>query len=842
MLYSGNKLKEIVFPLGGIGTGCIGLAGNGELVDWEIFNRPSKGTINDYSFFAVKAEYPSGKSVIKILQGDHASGLSGQFKGSQAQFCGYGYGPNRSSMCAFPHFEKVEFGGDFPIATLTFEDSAFPGRVILTAFNPFIPLDAYNSSIPAAYFDIKIESYEDNVKFSVILSVRNPFLSTENLKLENDKYTAVMLKFAGKKPSDKDYGDLTVAADSSNGICQQYWYRGQWQDGVSTFWYELANGELINRSYTEPSTWDVCSVGSSKLISKEKSESLRFVISWNIPNNYNYWSPFTDENGCDITWKNYYATVFKDSSESAFYSLDNFEDFLGKTEKFRDSLHNSTLDKAVIDAVSSTMSVLKSPTVLRLEDGTFYGWEGVHEASGSCEGTCTHVWSYQYALCFLFPELERSIRDTELNYDTDENGLMQFRTLLPLTRPRWDFRPCVDGQMSTLIKIYRDWKLTGNTEWLKDNWDKIKSLLEFAWNENNADEWDKDRDGVLEGRQHHTLDVELFGTCSWLEGLYLAALKATAEMAEYLGDTTAKAEYTELFENGYRWTMENLFNGEYFIHLVDLENKEYTEHFGCPEYWNEEKGQLKYQIGEGSIIDQMLAQWHANISGLGDIFDKAQRKTALENMFKNHFKPSLRDFANTWRVFALNDEGGTVMCDYPEGHKSPVIPIPYVGECMTGFEYAFAGLLVSEGFISEGIKAVAAIRDRYDGEKRNPFNEIECGNNYARAMASFALLPIFSGFEFDMPNNHIGFAPKVSGDFKCFWSVGTGWGDFYKNDKEYRITLNGGSICLKSLSLDCRDIKAVSVDGKSIEFSVCGNTVSFEKVTAQNEILIEVQS
>ena len=60
MKYNGNNLKNIRFPLGGIGTGCISIAGNGALVDWEIFNRPNKGSINGYSHFAIKAEMPDG--------------------------------------------------------------------------------------------------------------------------------------------------------------------------------------------------------------------------------------------------------------------------------------------------------------------------------------------------------------------------------------------------------------------------------------------------------------------------------------------------------------------------------------------------------------------------------------------------------------------------------------------------------------------------------------------------------------------------------------------------------------------------------------------------------------
>lgn len=842
MIYKGNKLKEIIFPLGGIGTGSIGLAGNGAIVDWEIYNRPNKGSINGYTHFAVKAEYPNGKSVTKVLQGDHIKDLVGQY--SKVQFDGYGYGPAKGTMSGYPHFKNIVFDGKFPIATITFTDEYFPAKVILKAFNPFIPLDAFNSSIPAALFEIEIKSLEEGIKYTVMFSTCNPYPQGKNSKVESSKYTAIKLARDDVDATNKDYGELSIAVDDKDGIYQQYWYRGvPWcQDNITTYWRELTDGTMENRVYEGYGVWgDMASIGSCKTISKNTKDTFRFVLSWNIPNNYNYWQPAKDENGEDITWKNYYATQFEDSTASGFYCLDKWNTLYKKTASFCNSLHSSTLDKSVIEAATSTLSVLKSPTVLRLQDGTFYGWEGVHENSGSCQGTCTHVWSYAYALCFLFPELERSLRDTEFNYDTDEFGKMFFRSYIPFGKGVVAENPCVDGQMATVIKIYRDWKITGNTEWLRDNWDNVRKILEYAWSTNNPSEWDRDKDGVLEGKQHHTLDMELFGPSSWLQSMYLAALKAASIMARHLGYEDKAKEYEEVFESGYKWTKENLFNGEYFFQKVDVNSNYYTEHFNCDVYWNSEKKQLKYQIAEGSIIDQMLGQWHSNVCGLGDIFDKEQRKTALMSMMKNNFKPSLREFTNAWRLFALNDEAGTIMCDYPEGKYKPIISIPYTEECMTGFEYSFAGLLISEGYIEDGLKVVKAIRDRYDGEKRNPWNEIECGSNYARAMASFALLPIFSGFEFDLPNKTIGFSPIVDGDFKCFFGLGTAWGDLIRKGNTYKIAVKAGSLDLSQITINkSLNVRKLVIDGKVTEFTQKENIVSFNNEKVKKEIIFEV--
>ena len=819
MKYSRKFTKEISFPLGGIGTGSIGIGGDGRLVDWEIFNRPAKGSVHGYSHFAVRA-IQGDKITAAVLSGDISKDYMGKY--GKTKFSGYGFGPSSSTMCGFPHFGDVEFEGEFPMATLTFKDKVFPANVKMTAFNPFIPLDDINSGIPAAFFEIEVENTSDNeALYQVALTVANPYDKSMNVSdLNGSIKTLHLMNKADAKESVK-YGDLTVATDADTVYSQTYWYRGRWQDGIVSFWNEFSSKkELKDRVYDNAGVYDVGTLIAQINLSANEKKKVRFILSWNIPNNYNYWNEYKNEKGEHITWKNYYATIFDNSKLTAIYSLENWDYLYNHTLLFKNALHSSTLPKSVIDAASANLSVLKSPTVLRLEDGTFYGWEGVHELEGSCEGTCQHVWNYAYALCFLFPKLERSIRNAEFKYSTDESGRMGFRIMLPLGRDMSGFRACVDGQMGALIKFYREWKISGDNQWLKDNWENIKRVLEYAWSDNNPDKWDFDKDGVLEGRQHHTLDMELFGPSSWLEGMYLAALKAAAEMAEFLGDKEKALEYSDVFQKGYQWTKENLFNGKYFIQKLDFHDKAVTKMYDDAEmYWNDETKQVKYQIGEGSSIDQLLAQWHADIIGLGEIFDRNQVMTSLENMMKINFKQTMRNFVNPWRIFSGNDESGTVICDYPEGAEKPETPIPYCQETMTGFEYAFAGLLFARGRADDGVKVVEAVRDRFDGEKRNPWNEFECGSNYARSMASYALIPILSGFEFDMPNKYIGFNPYEKKDFKCIWSIDGGWGVFEIEADKINIKILGGSITLKSLGLKfCNSVSSLKIDKISTDF------------------------
>lgn len=839
MLYKGNKTHKISFPLGGIGTGSIGLAGNGELKEWEIFNRPNKCSRNGYSHFAIKATY-ADKSIVKVLHGDTAEDLMGTPCASVKHY-GFGYGPRENTLAGFPHFEDVTFDGEFPLARLTFADKDFPAVVRLCAFNPFIPHDEYNSSLPAAFFEWEIENTANEaVRFALAGTVCNPALGGMNEDASCDKMSGVLLKNAEADENSAEYFDLCILTDHPDTDVQEYWYRGTWQDGCTTYWKNLLNLERMpKRSYSSPAKRDHGTVVSHVEIPAGGKKKIRFVISWNAPVAYNYWLPRCEDIS-QLTWRNYYSTQFKNSVATAKYALEHFDSLLEKTARFSCALQSCTLSDAVKDAISANLSVIKTATALRLEDGSFWGWEGCTETVGSCHGTCQHVWNYAYAMPYLFPRLERSIREITLNYALADSGATSYRVNLPLKREFSTARACVDGQMGEVIKCYREWKLSGNDEWLKANAENIFKMLEFAWSSENPDKWDADMDGILEGRQHHTLDMELFGPSSWLEGFYLLALDCGAKMAKHLGDEERVSLYTRLYQSGKAWMNEHLFNGSYFNHSIDLSDKSLLDRFDAAEkYWNEEAQEIKYQVAEGCIIDQMLADWHAALLGLDGVFDAEKKRTALEHLYKNNYKSAMREVTNMWRNFALNDEAGTVICTYPDGVKLPAIPIPYCEETMTGFEYALAGLLISQGYIDEGERMVKAIRDRYDGEKRNPWNEIECGSNYARSMASYALMPIYSGFTFDMTKKHIGFAP-VYNEGRYLFSVCESWGTVEFSNEEYRLAILGNPLTLCSVSIpNCQKVTGVTADGRAVDFKTDGEKLLFDAVEIQRELCLQ---
>ncbi len=850
-VYQGRKTNEISFPLGGIGTGCIGLAGNGRLIDWEIFNRPNKGGFNRLSHFAVKAEQHGKVLDARVLNGDLHPPYAGQL--NRPEYEAFGFGPPRENMAGLPHFKKVRFTGPFPVADLLFQDDTFPGQVRLTGFNPFIPLNEKDSGIPAAFFEIEIRNTTaSDIVYTLAGTVANPLPATNIHRVSlSPEGCFLNLNGTGIAAFDPKYGDVTLATDAKDVSYQEYWYRGGWNDNLEVFWRDFTSpGEFKNRSYSgeEAGRENHGTIATRVAVAPGKRAKVRFVIAWNFPNCINYWNKESAaraaRQGLPNLWKNWYATQWDNSQESAAYCLQNWDRLFRETAKFRDVLKSSSLPEAAIDAITANLSILKSPTVYRLADGTLYGWEGCHPSSGCCEGSCTHVWNYAQTLPFLFPKLERSMREADYKCNLLPSGGMPFRIQLPLGtlhEPANAHRPCADGQFGGVMKVYRDWKICGDTEWVRRLWHAVKASIEFAWSPQNPDRWDPEKTGALQGRQHHTLDMELFGPNAWLTGFYLGALKAGAEMADALGEPETASEYRAIFARGKAWMDENLFNGEYYDQKLNLNDKALLERFDALSYWSEEHQEIKYQIGEGCGIDQVLAQWHANLYGLGEIYDPKQTKSALQALFKHNFKPSMRNFYNPWRVFCINDEGGIVIADWPEGKTKPMIPVCYAQETMNGFEYSAAILMIQNGMIDEGMTIVAALRDRYDGEKRNPWNEFECGSSYARSMASYALLNAFSGFEFDMRRGYIGFHPvgKESVPFRCLWSLDCAWGEVEITSGKVELRVFAGSIALKEFGTGIKP-EIITLAGRRVSFSTSEGGIRFneEATILAGEVLL----
>jgi hypothetical protein len=332
--------------------------------------------------------------------------------------------------------------------------------------------------------------------------------------------------------------------------------------------------------------------------------------------------------------------------------------------------------------------------------------------------------------------------------------------------------------------------------------------------------WDPDKDGVMEAEQHNTYDIEYYGPNTMTGSLYLAALKAASKMAEAMGEEKDAQLYEKLFKQGSKDYDETLWNGEYYIQQVDiLEGLIIPEHLKSPERecpdpecpgkkspggkapaLEKGKSYPKYQYGSGCLSDQLLGQYLAFVTDLGYVLEKPHVDKALSSIFQYNFCPDLSQFSNVQRVYALNEEAGLLLCSWPKGNR-PALPFVYSDEVWTGIEYQVAASLIYANHVEKGLEIIESTRQRYRGFNRNPWDELECGHHYARAMASWAVMLALSGFHFDGVSHTLSLSPKINPEnFYTFWSTGTGWGDCSLDSQRIKLNVHFGDLKLKELS------------------------------------------
>jgi hypothetical protein len=461
---------------------------------------------------------------------------------------------------------------------------------------------------------------------------------------------------------------------------------------------------------------------------------------------------------------------------------------------------DSDLPPVVKEAALFNLSTLRSQTCFRTADGRPYAWEGCHDRTGCCHGSCTHVWNYEQATAFLFGDLAKTMREVEFLHATNDEGHMSFRVGLPLAaRAQESGLAAADGQMGCLMKLYRDWQLSGDMKFLKRLWPKAKQAMEFCWIPGG---WDADQDGVMEGCQHNTMDVEYYGPNPQMGIWYLGALKACFEMAWFLGEADFRDRCWDLYLAGAEWIDANLFNGEYYEHQIrPLRADQIAPGLRHGSMGAADLADPDFQLGAGCLVDQLVGQFQAHVCGLGYLTKPAHVKKTLRSIMKYNFKPSLRGHFNQLRSFALGDEAALLMSTYPLG-RQPRKPFPYCNEVMTGFEYTAAIGMLYEGLTRDGMRCLQAVRDRYDGRRRSPFNEAECGHHYGRAMASWAAVLCLTGFQYSGVTGTMTFAP-VAGNH--FWSTGYAWGtcELRETARGWRakVEVLGGKLRLERLVL-----------------------------------------
>lgn len=818
--YTAQHLNRVAFPIGGIGAGMICMEGTGVISHVSVRNRPE--IFNEPGMFA--AIHVKGvKNGGKLLEGPVPD-----WKKFGLKDAGNGLG---GSTTGLPHFRHASFLSRFPFATLDLHDEDLPLKIKITGWSPFIPSDENNSGMPVG----AIEYLFTNTGSAAIDAIFS-FNAKNFLRIDKGRnaITSIQNGFVLSEAGTNDKplrSDFAIYTNDNNTVVNHCWFRGGWWDPITMAWNAVKDGKSETVAPVDKDAPGASLYVPFKLAAG-KEKTIRLMMAWYTPDTeYAYGNVGTPKTGCDPSsgccnspsdlsldkydhdfdgkyFKPWYSNRFSNINEVADYWKQHYDELKKNSTLFKNAFYSSTLPPEVVEAVAANLTILKSPTVMRQYDGRLWNFEGCADNTGCCHGSCTHVWNYAQAIPHLFPSLERSLRHTEFCESQNTDGHQNFRSTLPIKPATHEFHSAADGQLGGIMKVYREWRISGDNDWLRKMYPMVKSSMDYC-----IKTWDPRHKGVIEEPHHNTYDIEFWGPDGMHSSFYIGALTAFAAMGKYLGKDVSL--YEKLALDGKKIMETELYDGEYFIQKIQVDglnakNPATGQSFGG-EYSKEAKDLLdkegpKYQYGKGCLSDGVLGAWIGRMCGLDDVIDKEKIKSHLIAVHKYNLKKDLSEHANPQRPsFALGNEGGLLLCSWPKGGKLS-LPFVYSDEVWTGIEHQVASHLMLMGKVKEGLDIVRASRDRYDGRIRNPFNEYECGHWYARALSSYGYLQALTGVRYDAVDKTLYIDSKI-GDFTSFLSTETGFGT---------VSLKAGQCTLKVVYGKINVEKTI-VGGKTIQ-------------------------
>ena len=818
--YAGPFLERIAFPLGGIGAGMVCLEGSGCISHVSVRNTPE--VFNEPFMFAA-ISIKGQKNVAKVLEGPVPS-----YKIFGTPNTGNGAG---QTSYGFPRFRHASFNPRFPFGKVELRDESIPLDVSFVGWSPFIPTDEDNSSLPVAAIEYEFKNRSSRsieavfsyhsfnfMKIEVPSEFGGRYEGGSSIQPMNNGFVLAQKCFPDK-PHFK--GDFGIFALDKNVVVDHSLFRGGWFDSRSIIWKDIESGNMPNDGIKENSPG--ASLYVPITLSPGESKVIPLLFSWHVPHSDIRRGPndedlekklkqcMTDGSDCcsdeynSLFYEPWYSGKFKDVHEVANYWSENYDALKTKTADFTEAFYAQSLPEVVTESVAANLTILKSPTVLRQKDGSLWAWEGCHDKGGCCHGSCTHVWNYAQAIAHLFPRLERSLRETEFNENQSESGHQTFRSALPVRLNDHGFHAAADGQLGGIMKVFREWRISGDTPWLKSLWPRVKQSMDYC-----IKTWDPKGKGILEEPHHNTYDIEFWGPDGMCTSFYLGALYAMTKMGDALGDDIS--HYEQLYTKGKELLENDLYDGEYFIQTIQWEGletpsplKEQEENWNI-NYSEEARDLLmkegpKYQYGKGCLSDGILGAWIGSMCGLEEFIDGEKVKSHLKAIYKYNLKKDLSDHVNPQRPsYALGNEGGLLLCSWPKG-GALTLPFVYSNEVWTGIEYQVASHLMLMGEIDSGLDIIKEVRKRYDGRIRNPFNEYECGHWYARALASYGLMQGLTGVRYDALDRVLIIDSKIGDDFQSFLSTEKGYGLVGLKKGEPFIKVIGGEIPVTQCSV-----------------------------------------
>ena len=794
-VYKGKNNSRIAFPIGGIGAGMFCLEGTGAISHMSIRHNPEM--FFEPAMFAAISIKGAGAKVLEQLVPDWK-----KFGQRDA-----GLGGTGGATWGLPRFAAAEFKARFPFAEIVLKDATMPVAVSIKGWSPFVPTEEDNSSLPLGALEYHFTNTGTKTEeFMFSYNARN-FMRQGDVQnnIKSIKNGFILSQEAITNAPEKQ-GHFAIYTTDDNTVVDHCWFRGGWFDPLSMVWNTVKEGKPKNNAPVEKDAPGASLFVPFTLKPGEK-KTVRLMMAWYVPDSKLRIGD--DTTGAPHTFhKPWYSSKFKSINEAADHWKNNYETLYKNTSLFSDAFYKSTLPPEVVEAVAANLTILKSATVMRQYDGRFWCWEGSGDNWGSCHGSCTHVWNYAQAVPHLFPALERSLRNTEFKENQNADGHQGFRANIPISPLVHNFHAAADGQLGGIMKVHREWRISGDNAWLQQIYPAVKTSMDYC-----IRTWDPNKKGIVEEPHHNTYDIEFWGPTGMCTSFYLGALQAIALMGKSLGkDVTA---YTTLYAKGKQFLETELYNGEYFIQKIQWTGLNAPDPVKAQSFhtqYSEEARHLlqkegpKYQYGTGCLSDGILGSWIARVCGMEEPVDVAKTKSHLLAVHKYNLKKDLSAHVNPQRpTFALGNEGGLLLCSWPKGGMLS-LPFVYSNEVWTGIEYQVASHLMFMGEVEKGLDIVRACRNRYDGSVRNPFNEYECGHWYARAMSSYGMIQGLTGVRFDAVDGTLFIDSKV-GDFTSFISTDKGFGTVSLHKGKPSLTVAYGNI----------PVKEVIVSGKKVQ-------------------------
>lgn len=807
ILNSTDKVRSGI-ALGGIGAGGAELRKDGIFYNWSVANNNPKSTgefligedfnrknskTRQTTFYPYQADY-----VLFFMVRYQVEGENPQIKLLQIED-GYKVAGVEMHLYEFPWMqgvEKIEFTGSFPFVTLNYIDKDLPFDIEMTAWSAFVPHDVKNSSLPLLNFDFKITA-KTQKPVDVLITANYRSLvgydvsekNWESEIIKNPNYTAQVSKAKMLDIKHSSNGQMGMVAFDADASYQAGWgHRHQYherllQKNKLKNTDDTANGRngldrKLNKFNGDSENYNALAI--NRLLLPQTTASASFSMVWHFPNLY-------DESLANITG-HYYSNFFNNANDVVTYLAANRSNLYTQTKAFNSTFYDSTAPTFLLDLVNAQLTTFITSSVLG-KNMDFGILEGItqHQSWGPV-GTIDVNMYGGVMVSALFPELAKStmrihktlqLPSGEIRHSF-KKGFAEALIGVAGVTERLDLHP------QYVVMVLRDFFLTNDTLYLKEMWPSVKKALDYTLYKRDVN---GDQQPDMTGIMCSYDNFPMYGLSAYVQSQWLSALAAAIKAAVFLGDNTFINTYQPIFEKGKKLAEEKLWNGKYYrLYNSDLKTMATKDGAGKPIIKNMEG------VDEACLTDQLIGQWAANWSNLGNLFNPQNVKIALKSIVELSYKPN----------FGLKN------CCWP-GYDfyKPVSADTWVDQGNTvwsGVELSFVSFLLYQGFYNEALNVANTVHQRYLKAGRY-WDHQEFGGHYFRAMGVWGIVNGLLGLTINQ--NNYTFAPAVKEKYyKLFFAFAGGYANLESSANGYKVNVLNGNWTPKSVAITLSPAKS----------------------------------